>query len=30
MAPWTAIETFLELLTTFVRTATIPREEWET
>jgi pimeloyl-ACP methyl ester carboxylesterase len=30
MAPWTAIETFLELLTTFVRTGTIPREEWET
>jgi len=29
MAPWTAIETFLELLTTFIRTGTIPREEWE-
>jgi pimeloyl-ACP methyl ester carboxylesterase len=29
MAPWTAIETFLEMLTTFIRTGTLPREEWE-
>jgi 3-oxoadipate enol-lactonase len=29
MAPWTSIETFLELMTTFIRTGTIPREEWE-
>jgi class 3 adenylate cyclase/pimeloyl-ACP methyl ester carboxylesterase len=29
MAPWTAVETFTELLTTFVATGTIPREVWE-
>ena len=28
-APWTAIETFLELMTTFLRTGTLPREDWE-
>ncbi len=29
MAPFTAIETFREILTTFIRTGTLPREEWD-
>jgi class 3 adenylate cyclase/pimeloyl-ACP methyl ester carboxylesterase len=29
MAPWTAIDTFLEMMTTFLRTGTLPHEVWE-
>jgi pimeloyl-ACP methyl ester carboxylesterase len=28
-APWSAVETFLEILTTFVETGTLPQEVWE-
>jgi pimeloyl-ACP methyl ester carboxylesterase len=28
-APWTAINTFLEMTTTFIKTGTLPRTEWE-
>jgi class 3 adenylate cyclase/pimeloyl-ACP methyl ester carboxylesterase len=28
-APWTAIETFREIMTTFLRTGSLPREHWQ-
>jgi class 3 adenylate cyclase/pimeloyl-ACP methyl ester carboxylesterase len=28
-APWSAADTFIEMLTTFIRTGTLPKTEWE-